>query len=517
MNLRHRLRNWRNPQNLTADSPADDTQPAFSPDGQQIAFRSEREGGGLFVMGATGESAKRLTDDGYNPAWAPDGRHLAFATEEVSRPLERRLHSKLWTVDVVSGQRRLIIGDDAVQPSWSPHGRRIASGAIPDGSARRVLWTVPAAGGPPVPVIDDEHVNWNPVWSPDGGFLYFVSDRSGSMNVWRVPVDEASGKVLGKPEPVTTSSQSTGLLSLSRDGRRIVYATDEGKSNLERRDLDPATRQVAGEASAITQGSRDVRSASVSPDGQWIAFDISTPQEDLFLVKADGTGQRQLTNDAAKDRIPHWLGDGQRLLFYSDRGGGRYGAWTIRMDGSDLQPIPHGTPDPLYTAIPSPKGDRFVASLGSQRAGLIDPALPPDRRLQVLPSPGQGQVFAASSWSPDGASLAGTLEQTSDASSLPGIVLYTPATGRYERLNEMGSLPLWLHDGRTLLYLQEGKIYEYDLRSKSSRLLLEPPANSRFKSLAVAPDDRMLYAVRASDDGDIWMITLPGGEGSGGR
>ena len=47
------------PLNLTADSPADETQPAFSPDGQQIAFRSERDGGGIFLMGATGESVRR--------------------------------------------------------------------------------------------------------------------------------------------------------------------------------------------------------------------------------------------------------------------------------------------------------------------------------------------------------------------------------------------------------------------------------------------------------------------------
>jgi hypothetical protein len=59
--------------NLTEDSAADDDHPAFSPDGKQIAFRSERAGGGLFVMGATGESTRRLTEFGDNPSWSPDG------------------------------------------------------------------------------------------------------------------------------------------------------------------------------------------------------------------------------------------------------------------------------------------------------------------------------------------------------------------------------------------------------------------------------------------------------------
>ena len=500
-----------NPQNLTPDSPADDTQPAFSPDGQQIAFRSDREGGGLFVMGATGESARRVTGIGYNPAWSPDGHRLVFATEEVSRPLERRLNSQLWMVDIATGQQRRLVREDAVQPSWSPHGQRIAYWGIPTGSSRRLLWTVSVAGGGSVPVTYDDHVNWNPVWSPDGRYLYFVSDRSGSMNVWRVPIDETTGRVLGVPESITTSSQSTGLLSLARDGRRIVYATDEGKSNLERRSFDPVTHRVSGEAVPVTQGSRAVRSAAVSPDGEWIAFDIFTPQEDIFLVKADGTRQSQLTTDAAKDRIPHWLADGQRLLFYSDRGGS-YGAWTIRMDGSERQAIPHGTPDPLYTPIPSPDGRRFVASLGSKSAALIDPAQPLDRRVRLLPAPADGQAFAANAWSPDGAYLAGNLEQTSDGSNIPGVVVYSFASGKYERLTDVGSVPVWLHDDRTLLYLHEGKIFQCDLRSKVSRLVLEPPPNSVFRSLAVGPDDRTLYAVRASDEGDIWMITPAGGD-----
>ena len=67
--------------NLTKDSPEDDTQPAFSPDGESIAFRSEREGGGIFVMGRTGESVRRLTDGGYNPAWSPDATKIVYATD----------------------------------------------------------------------------------------------------------------------------------------------------------------------------------------------------------------------------------------------------------------------------------------------------------------------------------------------------------------------------------------------------------------------------------------------------
>jgi serine/threonine protein kinase/Tol biopolymer transport system component len=498
-----------NPLDLTHDSAMDDTQPAFSPDGQQIAFRSEREGGGLFVMGATGESVRRLTEFGYNPAWAPDGRRIVFATEGVADPLQRRQTSQLWVMDLAAGRKVPVGRGDAVQPSWSPHGQRIAYWGIPAGSARRLLWTIPAAGGPPTQVTNDEHINWDPIWSPDGRYLYYVSDRSGSMNIWRVPIDEASGRVLGEPQPVSPSSQPVGLLSIARDGRRIVYATDESKSNLERWQLDPAM-QVAGKFQPVTQGSRAVRSAAVSPDGKWIAFDTSSPQEDLFVVRTDGSGQRQLTNDLEKDRIPQWFPDGSRILFYSDRGG-RYRAWTIRPDGSEQQSIPHGTADALYNPIPSPDDRRFVASLGFRSAALIDPARTGPGRIEELPAPAPGQVFSATSWSPDGAYLAGTLEQP-DGSGIPGVVVYSFASRRFERLTEAGTIPRWLHDSRTLLYLREGRIHLCDLRSKVSRLLLEPPQSFLFTSVSVGPDDRAIYAVRSTDQGDVWMLTLAADE-----
>ncbi len=499
-----------NPLNLTHDSPADDTQPAFSPDGQQIAFRSEREGGGLFVMGATGESVRRLTDDGYNPSWSPDGQRIVFATEGVAGPLERRQTSQLWTIDLGTRERKLLSRGDAVQPSWSPHGQRIAYWSVPTGGGGRFVWTVSAEGGEPVPVTNDDHLNWNPVWAPDGRSLFFVSDRSGSMNVWRAPVDEASGRVLGEPRPITTSSQSLGLLSISQDGRRIVCATDERKSNLERWPLDPAALRVTGKLSPITHGSRAVRAADASPDGQWIAFDTSSPQEDLFVARTDGSGQRQLTNDAAKDRLPQWLPDSSRILFYSNRSGS-YGIWTIRADGSELRPLLPGSRDALYNPLPSPDGRRIVATLNLRGTALIDLDPAGAGRVQVLPAVADGQIFSATSWSRDGARLAGTVDRK-DGAQTPGVFVYTLAGNRYERLTSQGIIPRWLHDNRTLLYLDDGKIFLCDSRSKASRLLLEPPQGSLFTSVSVGPDDREVYAVRSIDEGDIWMLTLSGGD-----
>jgi len=105
--------------NLTADSAADDERARFSPTGDQIVFRSSRDGGGLFLMGATGESVKRLTTTGYDPAWSADGRRVAYSTEGVADPYSRSIFAELWTVDVAAGTTSKVSAGDAVQPAWS--------------------------------------------------------------------------------------------------------------------------------------------------------------------------------------------------------------------------------------------------------------------------------------------------------------------------------------------------------------------------------------------------------------
>ena len=150
----------RNPINLTADSPARRHQPAFSPDGERIAFRSERDGGGIFVMGATGESVRRLTDFGYDPAWSPDGREIVSAPSgfDSSWPDSAERLGELWAVDVATGQKRQdrAPDGDAVQPSWSPHGQRIAYWGLRGTAASATSGRSPRRRRPASAVAGDE-------------------------------------------------------------------------------------------------------------------------------------------------------------------------------------------------------------------------------------------------------------------------------------------------------------------------------------------------------------------------
>ncbi|MCI0444435.1 serine/threonine-protein kinase, partial [bacterium] len=80
----------RNPINLTHWCEQDDNDPAYSPDGEQIAFRSSCEGGGIFVMGATGESVKRISEFGANHAWTYDRKKIAYSSSIIETPRIQR-------------------------------------------------------------------------------------------------------------------------------------------------------------------------------------------------------------------------------------------------------------------------------------------------------------------------------------------------------------------------------------------------------------------------------------------
>ncbi len=151
-------------------------------------------------MESTGENPRRVAAHGYLPAWSPDGRRLVYSTHTFTSPRQvTKPPSHLYVIDLEDGSEKLLKTEDAIEPKWSPHGDRIAYWAISAGG-RRDIFTVAADGnGRPVAVTEDAPLDWNPVWAASGRELYFLSDRGGTMNIWRVAIDERSGKTSGAP------------------------------------------------------------------------------------------------------------------------------------------------------------------------------------------------------------------------------------------------------------------------------------------------------------------------------
>jgi eukaryotic-like serine/threonine-protein kinase len=482
--------------NLTADVPGDHLQPAFSPDGRQIAFAAEGAARGIFVMGATGESARRVTESGFNPSWSPDGREIVYADESIHQPYERNLLSKLHIVNLASGATRTLDGTgDAVQPSWSPGGGRIAYWGLPPGTGNRVLSTIPAAGGNPVALSEDDFFNWNPVWSPDGTELYFATDRSGSMNIWRLPIDEATGERRGEPEPVTVTGQWNGRISVARDGT-LVFNSAVRRWGIESSRLgsnDPPARILAG--------TREIWSADPSPDGTKLIVKARDRAEDLFIMDANGERLRRLTNDRFRDRGPCWWGN-DRVLFFSDRSG-RYELWSIRTDGSDLRQETRTTGDPPNDPRVSPDGRWVAASFGVSEfnAALFDLTVPIDARKPIRLPQVEGDAFVPREWSPGSDRIAGTKGLVQDEEA--ALYIYSMSGRSYEKIASKAFPVRWLDD-RTIVARSADGLISIDVISRKTTQLAGVSAGVR--TVTISPETKAVYMVRIDDEADVWMI-----------
>lgn len=169
-----------------------------------------------------------------NPAW---GRGSLLAYESDRTP-----GTGVWLHDVAKGtERRLDLGDrQAMQPAITPDGTTLVFEGRTVGSTTTSIWSAPLAGGAPVELTPEAvpHVNLGPAVSPDGGSLYFVSNRSGAYEIYRLPI--AGGF---DPEKITTGSGILGRPAVSPDGRTLAYAR-YGTSLSEVVLLDLASRQV---------------------------------------------------------------------------------------------------------------------------------------------------------------------------------------------------------------------------------------------------------------------------------
>jgi Tol biopolymer transport system component len=236
------------------DSPGLDAFPAWSPDGERIAFATDRDGNWeLYVMEADGAEQRRLTntpEDESSPAWSPDGEKIAYVTDVF----EGNETIRVMNADG-SGRKRLADGN---WPSWSPDGERIVytvysaseAGRLfvmnSDGSEQRWL------GGSLLQRLSGIADGEEPAWSPDGEKIAFAYERDGE--IYTMNVDGS-----GRTRLTDTPGYDHWPPTWSPDGTRIAF-TSEG------------------------------------PDGTG----------EIYVMNSDATGLTKLTDNPADDSFPAW-------------------------------------------------------------------------------------------------------------------------------------------------------------------------------------------------------------------
>ncbi len=162
--------------------PREHFHPAWSPDGKEIAFATDRnDDAEIFLINFDGSNPRNLTWRGMtaeiSPTWSPDGRQLAFASK-------RGEHFQIFTMDRFGRNQRAVTDGtfDCHYPAWSPDGKKIAFTGERNGNFD--LYLVDSDGSNLTRLTEDEFWNGQAAWSPDGTRLAFTSTRSGNNDIW---------------------------------------------------------------------------------------------------------------------------------------------------------------------------------------------------------------------------------------------------------------------------------------------------------------------------------------------
>ncbi len=404
-------------------------QPQWSPDGKYLAFYSGKRNG-IRVMPALGGAIQQITEFGSSPVWSPDSREIAFRSEGLytTSPMDGQPSgpSTIWVVNRDGSGLRQLTTPNAPpgfhsDPVWSRDGRILFSSFTQ--LFRANIWSVQSDGTRLEQLHIPGYVMATPKLMPDGRHLiYSTAQSSAGMAVARVRLVDR--RTADTPEFLFTSPHSMPReLTVSADGRRVLFSLSWITSELWSLPVDPATAIPAGEAAAVVRN-RTMRNsrALISPDGNRILF-FSRPAGDsgeAYIVPAAGGEMRQIPLRAKPEFSATWGSDSASITYVSLLDGKRV-LCTSALSGNERCvpvdiPLRAGTrvsPDGTKVSYHRPEADgtqaSYVLNVASGHTGRISP-------------PGTSVTFPC--WSADSKWLAGEL-RNGDGTSL----LLMPAAG----------------------------------------------------------------------------------------
>ena len=263
-----------------------------------IAYISERTPGvkELYTMDYDGSSAHALTaykSTVLTPAWSPDGEKIAFTSYRRGIPdieILSRSDNRPYTFERPGGT--------TTTPAWSPDGSKIALATSRDGSDMEI-YVADWNGKNLRRLTVSKGVDISPVWNPrTGREIAFTSDRSGSPQIYIMDAEGTNVRRL-----IEEGGHAVNA-AWSPDGQRIAFAWQKARSNFDIYIHDLTT----GQNTQLTSDAGSNEKPTWAPDGRHIAFESSrTGTKQIFSMILDGTKIRQLTN-AGNNTGPAWSG-----------------------------------------------------------------------------------------------------------------------------------------------------------------------------------------------------------------
>ena len=330
----------------------DDIQPTWSPEGNIVLFVRSRnrkvklEPGDVFGIFLDGDvwaidvATQRetiLIQKAFNPDCSPDGKRIAF---DASWAGPRRI----WAVDRLGHNPQQLTSDVSegishVRPRWSPDGSRIVFQNIE--RTKFDVRVLDLANGKTNWITNDAVQDLNPDWSPTGRFIYFSSYRGGGINIWRA-VMSPQGTNAGPPQQLTIGAGQDVQVAVSGNGKRLAFSILKQNADIWRLPVSPETGKPVGEPQELITTTREDSRGAWSPDAKMIAFNSDrTGEMNIWLHSVETGESRQLTKGPGGDFQPNWSPDGDGIAFFSTRAG-TADIWYFDINSADLKRLTSG-------------------------------------------------------------------------------------------------------------------------------------------------------------------------------
>jgi eukaryotic-like serine/threonine-protein kinase len=290
---------------ITRD-PGDDFDPDWSPDGSTIVYRSNSRNAGLYTVPAFGGDPARITDFGYRPRWSPDGKRILFQLRKGTA-----LPNEVYVVDYPSGQAVKLLpwqpGKDPYwKADWSPDGSYLvySTGGYINARSLAIMKVGSPDGQFPLEWQGQKINGENSTWTPDGRGVIF-SPGSGtqiagvqSFGLVYLALDEQR-RPRSAPVQLTTSFDS--YPDISRNGKRLAYNSSSTQSDIWKVALDPVSGKPVGAPIRSISGPGNEWSPQPLPDGKHVLF-LSSRDQARSLYVADTNGE----NVRLVDQTHNW-------------------------------------------------------------------------------------------------------------------------------------------------------------------------------------------------------------------